>query len=143
MKTGPGIYSKRLEFLRETARKLTSVRALMPSAAIPFWEVIKAPLQESAARVGIAISPAVFTGKTDRAGFESVFDAMEKDQVDGLSVGETPENFANRELIVELAARHRLPATYPFREYVDIGGLSWCSIEERQNRSGWNFRQHY
>jgi hypothetical protein len=74
----------------------------MPSAAIPFWEVIKAPLQESAARVGIAISPAVVTGKADRAGFESVFDAMEKDQVDGLSVGETSENFANRELIVGL-----------------------------------------
>jgi len=29
----------------------------------------------------------------------------------------------NRELIVELAARHRLPAVYPFRMFPDVGGL--------------------
>ena len=29
----------------------------------------------------------------------------------------------HRELIVVLAAKHRLPATYPFRYFVDIGGL--------------------
>jgi putative ABC transport system substrate-binding protein len=127
--TGPDIYSKRLEFLRETARKLTNVRVLMPSAAIPFWEWIKAPTQESAARIGIAISPAVVTGKADRAGFEGVFDAMEKDRVDGLSVGETSENFVNRQTIVELAARYRLPTIYPYREYVDIGGLLSYGID--------------
>jgi putative ABC transport system substrate-binding protein len=30
---------------------------------------------------------------------------------------------AHRELIFELAARHRLPAVYPYRNYVDEGGL--------------------
>jgi putative ABC transport system substrate-binding protein len=30
----------------------------------------------------------------------------------------------NRELIVELAARHQLPAVYPFRIFPEIGGLS-------------------
>jgi putative ABC transport system substrate-binding protein len=29
----------------------------------------------------------------------------------------------NRDLIISLAARHRLPATYPFRSYVADGGL--------------------
>ena len=29
----------------------------------------------------------------------------------------------NRELIVELAARHRLPAVYPFRIFPEVGGL--------------------
>jgi putative ABC transport system substrate-binding protein len=29
----------------------------------------------------------------------------------------------HRELIVTLAARHRLPATYPFRYFVAVGGL--------------------
>jgi putative tryptophan/tyrosine transport system substrate-binding protein len=127
--TGPELYGKRLEVLREATRKLTNVRLLIPSSAVPFWEMTKAPVQEAAARAGIAISPAVVTGKADRAGYERVFDAMEKDQVDGLSVGETSENIANRELIVELAARHRLPAIYPWREFVDIGGLLSYGID--------------
>ena len=29
----------------------------------------------------------------------------------------------NRELIIDLAARHELPATYPFRDFVESGGL--------------------
>ena len=34
-----------------------------------------------------------------------------------------PRASAHRDLIVSLAARHRLPAVYPFRFYVDSGGL--------------------
>jgi len=34
-----------------------------------------------------------------------------------------PLTFFNRKLIVEFAAKHRLPAMYSFREYVDAGGL--------------------
>jgi putative tryptophan/tyrosine transport system substrate-binding protein len=32
-------------------------------------------------------------------------------------------NLANRELIVELAAQNRLPTMYPFRDFIDVGGL--------------------
>jgi putative ABC transport system substrate-binding protein len=34
-----------------------------------------------------------------------------------------PLTFFNRKLIAEFAAKHRLPAMYSFREYVDVGGL--------------------
>jgi hypothetical protein len=40
--------------------------------------MIKKPLVEAAARLGITLSVAVVTGKADRAGYERVFDAMEK-----------------------------------------------------------------
>jgi putative ABC transport system substrate-binding protein len=30
---------------------------------------------------------------------------------------------SNRDLIISLAARHRLPTTYPFRSFVTAGGL--------------------
>jgi putative ABC transport system substrate-binding protein len=41
----------------------------------------------------------------------------------GLLVLPDPSAALHRELIVALAARHRLPAIYPFRQYVTTGGL--------------------
>jgi putative ABC transport system substrate-binding protein len=52
-----------------------------------------------------------------------VFDAVENDRVDGLIVSDSPEHLTNRQLIVDLASKHRLPAIYPFREFVEVGGV--------------------
>jgi len=41
----------------------------------------------------------------------------------GLIVTASPAAFAHRELIVTLAARHKLPAVYPVRVFVNSGGL--------------------
>jgi putative ABC transport system substrate-binding protein len=41
----------------------------------------------------------------------------------GLVVTGTPLTLAHGDLIVALAARHRLPAVYPFRFFVARGGL--------------------
>src|SRR5262249_58297907 len=41
----------------------------------------------------------------------------------GLVVPASPSQGAHRELIITLAARHRLPAVYPFRYMVTGGGL--------------------
>ena len=41
----------------------------------------------------------------------------------GLIVGDAPENFANRSLIFELVADHRLPAIYAAADYARSGGL--------------------
>jgi len=41
----------------------------------------------------------------------------------GLITVGSPLIVNNRALIISLAARHRLPAVYPFRSFVDAGGL--------------------
>jgi putative ABC transport system substrate-binding protein len=79
-------------------------------------------VQEAAARAGVTISPAVLGAKLDREAFEQVFDLMDKEGVDGLVVAEA-DTPAFRELIVDLVARHRLPTIYPYREFVEVGGL--------------------
>jgi len=55
--------------------------------------------------------------------FERMFNAMAAEKVDGLMVGAVAEFFTYRQLIVDAAARHHLPAIYFAREWVDIGGL--------------------
>ena len=57
------------------------------------------------------------------ADIESGIAAFAREPDGGLIVLPTPSNAANRDLIVDLAARYRLPAVYPFRYYAAIGGL--------------------
>ena len=119
---GAELYGKRLQFLSETVGKLTNVRLLIPASAIMYWEMVTAPLLR---RTGIPITAAVLADKVvDREAYERVFDAMEAERVDGLVVADAPEHITNREMIVDLAAGHRLPTIYPYREYVDVGGLA-------------------
>ena len=51
------------------------------------------------------------------------FETAATQKLDALLVGIDGLIQANRQLIVDLAARHRLPAIYPSREFVEIGGL--------------------
>jgi putative tryptophan/tyrosine transport system substrate-binding protein len=54
---------------------------------------------------------------------------MAQEGADALVVSEATENFTNRRLIVELADKARLPAIYPYREYVEISGLMAYAID--------------
>ena len=48
---------------------------------------------------------------------------MAEQKVDAAIVSESGSFLAWRALIIELAAKHRLPAIYPFRDYAEAGGL--------------------
>ena len=53
----------------------------------------------------------------------SVFAAFEQDRPDALLVSDYGGHATNAPTIVELAAKHRLPAMYAYRFVVEIGGL--------------------
>jgi putative ABC transport system substrate-binding protein len=46
-----------------------------------------------------------------------------QEHVDAIVVDDLPDNFTHRRLIVELVEKAQLPAIYPFREPVELGGL--------------------
>jgi putative ABC transport system substrate-binding protein len=118
---GLEVWGKRLQFLRETVGKMTNVRLLMPDSWITVLE--RTHLPEAAQQAGVRIATAVIVGKLDREAYERVFETMQAESVDGLIVSDSTEHLTNRAVILGLAARHRLPAIYPFREFVDDGGL--------------------
>ena len=143
---GLEIWGKRVQLLSETARKLTKVGyfGANPTAA----PISSAFVREAAEQAGIAAAFVVVAGKFDRAAAEctfatvivggekvdrtacdKTFDAMEKEGVDGLIVSEIPELRAYPELIADLAARFRVPAIYPYREFVEVGGLMAYSVD--------------
>jgi putative ABC transport system substrate-binding protein len=71
----------------------------------------------------------VGSDKVDRAGYERTFDAMEKAGVDGIVASDTPELGTNRQLVVDLAAKFHVPAIYPFRNFVEVGGLMAYGVD--------------
>ena len=128
--TGFGIYEKRFQFLVETARRLAKVRFLMATTTRLLWDTMAHnPLRDAAGRAGISIDAAWVSTPVDQAAYEQVFEAMERDRVDGLIVNDAGDHVAYRQLIADLAARYRLPAIYPYREFVDAGGLLSYGID--------------
>jgi putative ABC transport system substrate-binding protein len=54
---------------------------------------------------------------------DAAFGSLERERPDALFVATTPFLNARRVQLVQLAAFHRLPATYAQRDYVQAGGL--------------------
>jgi putative tryptophan/tyrosine transport system substrate-binding protein len=125
---GLEVNAKRLQFLEEAARNPKNVRFLS-AASRGLSEETLAVVRQAIRQTTLTIAIAALDEKIDREAFERVFDAMEKDRVDGLIVSDSPEHLTHRQLIVDLAAKHGLPAIYPFREFVEVGGLLSYGID--------------
>jgi putative ABC transport system substrate-binding protein len=113
-----GLSAKWLELLKEAAPAVTRVGVLRESggAGIGQWAVIQA----AAASLGVEVSPITLR---DAGGIEAAFTAFARGPNGGLVVAVSATSQIHRELIVTLAARHRLPAVYPYRFFVAHGGL--------------------
>jgi len=123
---GLEIIGKRMGLLVEAMPKLSTVGYL---ASRPFWEDPRgAAVREAAKQAGISLSPVMLSAFFE-AEYQRVFRLMEQDRVDAFMVSDEPENSINHATIVELAAKARIPAIYPFRDYVEAGGLMAYSID--------------
>jgi len=124
---GLEIIGKRMGLLVEAMPKLSTVGYL---ASRPFWEDARGTAtREAAKRAGVALSPAML-GAFNEAEYQRVFTSMEQDRADGLMVSNEPEHGTYRATIVEWAAKGRMPTIYPFRDFVEVGGLMAYSTDQ-------------
>jgi putative tryptophan/tyrosine transport system substrate-binding protein len=115
------IWGKRLELLKRAVPRVSRVGYLAPRAS---WESLQgAAMRAAAQREGIALIGPPLDGIIQEPEFRRVFAAMAQAGADALIVSNDSETYVNRRLIVHLAERGRLPAIYPFRECVELGGL--------------------
>jgi putative ABC transport system substrate-binding protein len=118
---GVEIASKRLEILREAIPKMSRLGFLAPRVR---WDDSNGrEMQESARRLGIFLLGPPLDSPIDEDEVRRVFSALTQQGADAIEVDGAGENYENRQLIVNLAAEARLPAIYPYREIVDLGGL--------------------
>jgi putative tryptophan/tyrosine transport system substrate-binding protein len=122
------IIGKRMGLLVEATPKLSTVGYL---ASRPYWEDTRgAAARDVAKRAGIVLSPAILGAAFNEAEYQRVFTSMGQDPVDAFMVSEEPEHVTYRATIVELAAKGRIPTIYPFREFVEVGGLMAYAINQ-------------
>jgi putative ABC transport system substrate-binding protein len=110
---------KWLETLKEVAPSATKV-ALMHHPDDPNWPGFLRAIEQVAPSFDVQLAAA---GVRNAVDIESAVDAFSRTANGGLIVLPTPITNLHRKLIIAMAARHRLPAVYPFRYHVVGGGL--------------------
>jgi len=114
-----GISGKWLELLKEIAPHVTRAAVIRDpaiAAGLGSWGAI----QSVAPSLGVELRP---LGVRDAGEIERVVTAFARSSNGGLIVTGSALAIVHRELIATLAARHRLPAVYPLRLFVTVGGL--------------------
>ena len=113
------IETKRLELLHELAPASTALAVLLnPTNAQAQTQEREA---QRAARV-IGRQVLILKAGTERE-IESAFAALVRERAGGLLVGGDTFFNSQETLFVVLSARHAIPTIYPFKAFVDAGGL--------------------
>src|SRR4051794_17837259 len=113
---------KWLELLKEAVPGVTLVALLLNPDPMPdrVREVRLKEADASARALGVGLQVFEARGRED---FEAVFSEMSKARADALVMWPTPLFQLERRRLADLAAEHRLPAVFPFKNYVEAGGL--------------------
>jgi putative ABC transport system substrate-binding protein len=118
----PQLNGKRLELLKEAFPKISRV-AVFVDAALRSLQ-LPASLQEAqmaAASLGLKLQPLEIRGPNPD--WDGAFGAATSQGAGALMTLPGPVVDLHRKRIVNLAAKNRLPAIYPTREFVEVGGL--------------------
>jgi len=114
-----GFSAKWLELLKEIAPRMTRAGVLRDPSN-PSGIGLLAAIQGAAPALDVEVSP---LGVRDVGEIERVIAAFAQRPNGALILVPTALTVINRQLIINLAARHRLPAIYPYRYFVEAGGL--------------------
>src|SRR5262245_58183195 len=112
--------AKRLELLRQIAPKATIIAAMSENSSSPDIAAERRDLLDAAQAIGQQLI--VLDVNSDRE-IETAFTTLVQRGAGALHVGTGAFMNSQRERIVALAARHRIPAIYNWREAVAAGGL--------------------
>jgi ABC-type uncharacterized transport system substrate-binding protein len=112
--------TKRMEVLKDAVPKLARVGLLRPGASVAQDLQLK---ELRPAALALKLKLEEIETQPDAKGLESAFLTAKQKQVGAIMTTAARSLFAERKRIVELAGKHRLPAIYFQKEFVDEGGL--------------------
>jgi ABC-type uncharacterized transport system substrate-binding protein len=115
------LFGKRLELLKETFPKITRVAYFREATSQGTAE-----MQAAAARaLGLQLQSLEVRSAKD---FDGAFQAILKERAQALTTAASPVISTNQQRIVAFAAKNRLPALYPYSEFIEAGGLMFYGV---------------
>jgi ABC-type uncharacterized transport system substrate-binding protein len=124
--------TKRLEILKDVIPKLGRAGLLRPmgGGTIAGTGATDLQLKElRSAALALKLKLEEIATQIDAEGLESAFQTAKQKRVGAIMMSASRRFFAERRRITELATRHRLPAIYPQKEFVDEGGLMFYGAD--------------
>jgi putative tryptophan/tyrosine transport system substrate-binding protein len=115
------VLPKRLEVLCELVPTAKSIAWLIaPTNLVSGGDAIVKDVASAADALGVQLLVVAVKGPED---FEGAFERIADAQADALLVSADSFLFSYVKTLVELAARHKIPAVYPIRAFASAGGL--------------------
>jgi putative tryptophan/tyrosine transport system substrate-binding protein len=115
----PELHGKRLELLKQVLPRVSRV-ATLTNPGNPSHELFWKETQVAAQALALQLQPVEVRGPEDFAG---AFGAAAGSHAGAIIAFDDPLTLGYSTQIVALAAKHRLPVIYGFREFPEVGGL--------------------
>jgi ABC-type uncharacterized transport system substrate-binding protein len=113
------LVGKRLELLKEAVPRVSRV-AILSNPQHPGEQRELRETQSAARAMGMTLD---YHQTRTSAEFDAAYDAISKQNVNGLLVFPEGVTLANRQGIIDFATKRRLPSMLGWKEYVEAGGL--------------------
>jgi len=126
----PTMAGKWPELLKEIAPRVTRVAFLFNPATAPYAEHYLSSFKRAATSLAVE---AMATPVHNTSELELIIAAQARTPNSGLVVMTDAFLIAHRAQIAALAARYRLPAVYPFRDFIEAGGLLSYGNDPRES----------
>jgi len=126
----PTMAGKWLELLKEIAPRVTRVAFLFNPVMAPYASYYLAPFKTAATSLGVE---PIASPVHNISELETTIATLAREPNGGFIVMPDAFTDSHREKIVSLAARYRVPATYPFRSFTTAGGLLSYGTEQIDN----------
>jgi putative ABC transport system substrate-binding protein len=114
-----GLEGKRLGLLHEMVPKAKTLGVLIHPNFAPSKSQLR-DVEEAAARLNVKL---VIVRANAESEFDAAFSSAVQQKTEAILVCASPFFNIRRQQLVLLAARHRLPAIYEWREFAEAGGL--------------------
>ncbi len=121
----PSVGEKWLETLKEIAPGMTRA-AVLGNSQNPNWSASIAAIRRVAPSLSVVLTP---VDATNVSGIEAEINSFANEANGGLVVLTDINNTVNRDIIIAMALRYSLPAIYPYRFWVESGGLISYGID--------------
>jgi putative ABC transport system substrate-binding protein len=126
---GLELWGKRLSIVRELLQSAGRVGFLTIRAS---WDGPQGQnLSRAAREMGISVLGPPLDDPVQPPEYRRVLNAMQSDRADAVIIGDAAPNYTYRKDIVALANDLRLPTMFPYRDFVEDGGLVAYAIDIR------------